>query len=69
MRLLDKIIKTCILCKNVYNNPRPEKNFGSGCVAQLVEQLTLNQWVQGSSPCASTMKNDHESGLFFMVLD
>ena len=27
---------------------------GSGCVAQLVEQLTLNQWVQGSSPCAST---------------
>ena len=26
----------------------------TGCVAQLVEQLTLNQWVQGSSPCAST---------------
>lgn len=24
-----------------------------GLVAQLVEQLTLNQWVQGSSPCQS----------------
>ena len=23
-------------------------------VAQLVEQLTLNQWVQGSSPCQDT---------------
>ena len=23
-------------------------------VAQLVEQLTLNQWVQGSSPCEDT---------------
>ena len=23
-------------------------------IAQLVEQLTLNQWVQGSSPCAGT---------------
>ena len=25
-----------------------------GCIAQLVEQLTLNQRVQGSSPCAPT---------------
>ena len=30
--------------------------FSFGCIAQLVEQLTLNQWVQGSSPCASTKK-------------
>ena len=38
----------------------------SGCIAQLVEQLTLNQWVQGSSPCASTKnKNDHLV-VFFM---
>ena len=28
--------------------------FGSGRIAQLVEQLTLNQRVQGSSPCAPT---------------
>src|ERR1041384_4537338 len=27
---------------------------GSGRIAQLVEQLTLNQRVQGSSPCAPT---------------
>jgi hypothetical protein len=26
----------------------------SGCIAQLVEQLTLNQRAQGSSPCAPT---------------
>jgi hypothetical protein len=28
--------------------------FGDGCVAQLVEQLTLNQRVQGSNPCTPT---------------
>ena len=33
---------------NIYDGP--------GCIAQLVEQLTLNQWVQGSSPCAPTKK-------------
>jgi hypothetical protein len=27
---------------------------GDGCVAQLVEQLTLNQRVQGSNPCTPT---------------
>ena len=27
-----------------------------GRLAQLVEQLTLNQWVQGSSPWSSTKK-------------
>ncbi len=27
-------------------------------VAQLVEQLTLNQRVQGSSPCGPTIKDD-----------
>ncbi len=27
-----------------------------GRIAQLVEQLTLNQRVQGSSPCAPTIK-------------
>ena len=25
-----------------------------GLIAQMVEQLTLNQWVQGSSPCQTT---------------
>ena len=47
-------IKTCIYKKKVYNYPRSWKRILYGCVAQLVEQLTLNQWVQGSSPCAST---------------
>ena len=29
--------------------------FIYGGVAQLVEQVTLNHWVQGSNPCAPTM--------------
>lgn len=39
-----------------YTNAVPERTSGrgSGRIAQLVEQLTLNQRVQGSSPCAPT---------------
>ena len=29
-----------------------------GCIAQLVEQLTLNQWVWGSSPHAPTKNSN-----------
>ena len=38
--------------------PLPNGLFGSrdGRIAQLVEQLTLNQRVQGSSPCAPTIE-------------
>ena len=36
-------------------------------VAQLVEQLTLNQWVQGSSPCEDTTLKALLSGLFIMI--
>ena len=31
-------------------------------VAQLVEQLTLNQWVEGSSPSGVTMRRDSSAG-------
>ena len=38
--------------------PRPRRRGPSppavGCIAQLVEQLTLNQRVQGSNPCTPT---------------
>ncbi len=37
----------------------------SGCIAQLVEQLTLNQWVQGSSPCASTRNRHAHLDVFY----
>ena len=33
-------------------------------LAQLVEQLTLNQWVQGSSPWEDT--KDIRAGVFFL---
>ena len=39
----------------------------SGCVAQLVAQLTLNQLVVGSSPTTPTIyKKDFFGGLFFV---
>ena len=41
------------------------KYIGPGCIAQLVEQLTLNQWVQGSSPCAPTKNINRNAVLFF----
>ena len=34
-------------------------------LAQLVEQLTLNQWVQGSSPWEDT--KDIRADVFFLV--
>ena len=33
-------------------------------LAQLVEQLTLNQWVEGSSPSGDTNKKDAKRHLF-----
>src|SRR5207344_1894684 len=43
-----------------FAKPRALRRFTprqSGRIAQLVEQLTLNQRVQGSSPCAPTIKS------------
>ena len=37
-----------------------------GGIAQLVEQMTFNHWVQGSSPCASTKELDDQIGRFFI---
>ena len=34
-------------------------------VAQLVEQLTLNQWVQGSSPCEDTKRSGFDEAASF----
>ena len=38
------------------------KSSWLGRIAQLVEQLTLNQRVQGSSPCAPTKVKDLVDG-------
>ena len=37
------------------------RDHGYGRIAQLVEQLTLNQRVQGSSPCAPTNQNKYST--------
>jgi hypothetical protein len=40
---------------SVLKEPTRSKNdYSSASLAQLVEQLTLNQWVAGSSPAGST---------------
>ena len=46
------------MCQNLPRTTETE-NFllsgsGSGDIAQLVEQMTFNHWVQGSSPCVPT---------------
>ena len=53
-------IRTCTMSRRLQigvgipiNRPR------RGCVAQLAEQLTLNQRVQGSSPCSPTNLFSH----------
>ena len=37
--------------------------YDYGCVAQLVEQLTLNQWVWGSNPHAPTIREPGQISL------
>ena len=43
------------------SNPLARSNFGS--IAQLVEQLTLNQWVVGSNPPTPTIFADASAGI------
>ena len=51
----------CHLAKVVVEGSNPLARSNSetvnGSVAQLVEQVTLNHWVQGSNPCAPTIHN------------
>ncbi len=63
-----KILKKVIAKKNLI--VIVIKVFDYGCVAQLVEQLTLNQWVWGSNPHAPTItKSLHFGGFFVMVIE
>jgi hypothetical protein len=39
-----------------------------GRIAQLVEQLTLNQRVQGSSPCAPTRQNNDLAKIIIYIV-
>ena len=44
---------------------RASVNASAVSLAQLVEQLTLNQWVEGSSPSGDTTKSHPFTGGFF----
>ena len=41
--------------------------FSFGDIAQLVEQMTFNHWVQGSSPCVPTKNINRNAVLFFLA--
>ena len=43
------------------------KHKGNDFLAQLVEQLTLNQWVEGSSPSEVTIKKLSITMAFFVL--
>jgi TetR/AcrR family transcriptional repressor of nem operon len=45
------------------------QNKRDGSVAQLVEQMTLNHWVQGSSPCGTTLKRCSIAAALFLCLN
>ncbi len=50
--------------------PNAEKKSSFGGIAQLVEQMTFNHWVQSSNLCASTKKlNDHFGRFIFSHRD
>ena len=46
-------------CKILYSRS------GFGDIAQLVEQMTFNHWVQGSSPCVPTRNKKTAAWRFF----
>ena len=55
----------CHLAKVVVAGSSPvprSKTKVNGSVAQLVEQVTLNHWVQGSNPCAPTIQTLNDRG-------
>ena len=48
-------------CRGFESRSSLQKTKCDGGVAQLVEQVTLNHWVQGSNPCAPTIQ-PHDCG-------
>ena len=63
-KLLEKLVKMC------YNTLRKTHKKENAPLAQLVEQLTLNQWVQGSSPwrCTKRKKPNFSFGFFLFAI-
>ncbi len=66
--VLPALPRTGVAKKNLKYSPRGDGKTTktiifapaiTGSVAQLVEQLTLNQRVQGSSPCGTTKDKDY----------
>ena len=59
------------MCQNLPRTTEKEPcvltfRFSFGDIAQLVEQMTFNHWVQGSSPCVPTRNKTTLSGVFLL---
>ena len=66
-KLVFRSTKTQLVCV-LYIEKTAYINKQHGRLAQLVEQLTLNQWVRGSSPRSSTKPpRDFGYGAFVMI--
>ena len=50
-------------------NQSREQNRKNDSVAQLVEQMTLNHWVVGSSPTGVTFEEQSNDCSFFVIID
>ena len=64
-----KITSICIFLQKYLRISKKSSTFAPAfgkvvSLAQLVEQLTLNQWVEGSSPSGDTNKKDAKRHLF-----
>ena len=62
-----KIFVKCCACRNKVV-PLHRNWQRDALLAQLVEQLTLNQWVQGSSPWGCTKGSEVIQNLFLLLL-
>ena len=60
-QMLTKIFKKVLifhfLCVRISPRPDAKMHRSFGGIAQLVEQMTFNHWVQSSNLCASTKNN------------
>ncbi len=60
------VVERCLAKANVASSNLVSRS--NAPLAQLVEQLTLNQWVQGSSPCAPTTNTNRNAVFYFCIV-
>ena len=67
-KIFGHVKKKQYLCTRFRNQDIVARRNQEVFLAQLVEQLTLNQWVQGSSPWEDTERHPNLDVSFFVIL-